>query len=126
MRDEGMTLPPDLLLIFKALITLDGVLLAIQPDFDLGQAMRRSSRRIAKGRIAPEHWAPVLQALAWELSKVGDDAPRLLRAAIRRLEAAPAGAASGEQAAATLSGMRCIAGAILAGAVLVAGAVLIS
>lgn len=127
MRDEGMTLPPDLLLIFKALITLDGVLSGIQPDFDLSEAMQRSSLRIARSRLSPEHWAPTLQALAWELSKIGDDAPRLLRAAIRRLEADPVGAASAqEQAAAIMSAARWIAGAILVAAVGVAGGLLLS
>lgn len=87
MRDEGMTMPPDLLLIFKALVTLDGVLIGIMPDFNLSEAMRRSSRRLMKARLSPEHWAPILQELAFELGRIGDDAPRLLRAAIRRLEA---------------------------------------
>lgn len=127
MRDEGMTLPPDLLLIFKALITLDGVLSGIQPDFNLSDAMQRSSLRIAKARLSPEHWAPTLQELAWELSKIGDDAPRLLRAAIRRLEADPAGAAPVQgQAAAIVSAAQWIAGAVLIGAILVSGALLLS
>lgn len=127
MRNEGMIMPPDLLLIFKALVTLDGVLSAIEPDFDLSEAMRRSSLRIARARLSPEHWGPTLQALAWELGKMGEDAPRLLRAAVRRLEAGPAEAASqAELVAATRSAARWIAGAILAGSVLVAGAVVLS
>ncbi|WP_306294794.1 ABC1 kinase family protein [Sphingobium lactosutens] len=65
MRDEGMVLPPDLLLIFKALVTIDGVLSAIYPEFDLSAAMRRSAFRVAQARLSPEHWGPVLQALAW-------------------------------------------------------------
>ena len=127
MRDEGMTLPPDLLLIFKALVTLDGVLSAIQPGYDLSQAMQRSALRIVKTRFSPEHWAPVAQALMWELGKIGDDAPRLLRAAIRRLEADPAEAGRARaDAAATLAAVRWIAAAILIGAVLIAGAMLLS
>lgn len=125
MRDEGMTMPPDLLLIFKALVTIDGVLSNIEPDFDLSAAMRHSSLRIAMARLSPDHWAPILQALAWEGARIGDDAPRLLRAAIRRLEAEPtAVAASPEQLAATMSAARWIAGAILVGALLIAGAVI--
>ncbi|MCW6533700.1 ABC1 kinase family protein [Sphingomonas lycopersici] len=127
IRDEGMTLPSDLLLIFKALITVDGVLSGIQPDFDLSEAMQRSSLRIARKRLSPEHWMPTVQALAWELSKIGDDAPRLLRAAIRRLEADPAGTASTrEERAAIASAARLIAVAILVAALVVAGAVLLS
>lgn len=65
MREEGMTMPPDLLLIFKALVTLDGVLTSIQPDFDLSAAMKRSSARLIRARLSPDHWGPVLQALLW-------------------------------------------------------------
>jgi ubiquinone biosynthesis protein len=128
MRHEGMTLPPDLLLIFKALITLDGVLSAIEPDFDLSRAMRRSSLRIAQARLAQEHWAPILQALAWELGRIGGDAPRLIRAAIRRLETDPAADATPApgQVAATVSAVRWLAGAVLIGAMLIAGAMFLA
>lgn len=121
MRDEGMTMPPDLLLIFKALVTVDGVLSRIEPGFDLSVAMQRSSLRIAKARLTPEYWAPTLRALAWELSKASEDAPRLLRAAVRRLEADQGSAVPDkEQAAAIASAARWIAGAVIAGAALIA------
>jgi len=121
LRDEGMTMPPDLLLIFKALVTVDGVLSRIEPGFDLSVAMQRSSLRIAKARLTPEYWAPTLRALAWELSKASEDAPRLLRAAVRRLEADQGSAVPDkEQAAAIASAARWIAGAVIAGAALIA------
>jgi len=129
MRAEGMALPPDLLLIFKALVTVDGVLSAIEPGFNLSDAMKRSTMRIAMARLSLEHWAPILQALAWELAKVGNDAPRLLRAAIRRLEADPASSATdpvSHPSTALISASRWIAAAILAGAALIAGALLLS
>lgn len=127
MRDEGLTMPPDLLLIFKALVTVDGVLSAIEPGFNLSDAMRRASLRIAAARLSPGHWAPIVQALAWEIGKIGDDAPRLLRAAIRRLEADSASPAipRQDQLAAMISASRWIAGAIMAGATLIAGASLL-
>lgn len=121
LREEGMTMPADLLLIFKALVTVDGVLSRIEPDFDLSAAMQRSSLRIFAARLAPEYWAPTVQALAWELSRIGDDAPRLLRAALRRLETVPAGAPTdNEQADAILASGRWIAIAIIAGSLLIA------
>lgn len=124
MRDERMTLPPDLLLIFKALVTIDGVLSSIEPDFDLTAAIRRSSLRIAQARLSPQHWSPILQAVAWELVRIGDDAPRLIRAAVRRLESDPAARLETQSALANpLSGYRWIAGAILAGSMIVAMAV---
>lgn len=126
MREEGMTMPPDLLLIFKAMVTMDGVLAAIMPGFDLSGAVRRAAPRLAKARLAPEHWLPTAQALAWELGRIGDDAPRLVRAAIRRMEAEPAPpAASSADGAAILAAARWVAGSLLAGAALVAGALLL-
>jgi ubiquinone biosynthesis protein len=125
MREVGLTMPPDLLLIFKTLVTLDGVLTAICPDFDLSGAMERSSLRIVRARLSPEHWRPTLMALAWELGRLGEDAPRLLRAAIRRLEAEPVDSLGAAQLAPALrEGARWIAGGLIAAAAMVAGALL--
>ncbi len=120
MREERMTMPPDLLLAFKTLITLDGVLAGIEPDFDLSAALKRSSVRIAAARLSPDHWAPILQGLAWELSRAGDDAPRLLRAAIRRLETPDQARTGPDPSAAIRAGAGWIAGAILAAGTMLA------
>lgn len=123
MRENGMALPPDLLLLFKALITLDGVLSAIQPDFNLMAAVRRSSVRIVMARLDPARWASTLSALAWELARIGEDAPRLVRAAIRKLEMEPAariGAPSQERP--LLAAARWIAASILIAGALIAAA----
>jgi len=125
LREERMTMPPDLLLVFKALVTLDGVLMAIAPDFDLSRAMRRSSLRLLRRRLDPEHWVPLLWAVGRELGRLGDDAPRLIRAAARRLEAEAARPPemSGQAIA---SAARLIAASMLIGACLVGAAVLLS
>lgn len=124
MREEGMTMPPDLLLIFKALVTIDGVLAGIQPGFDLSGAMQRSTLRLFRARLSPERWGPALQSLAWEIGKLGDDAPRLVRAAARRLEAEPVttppAAASSD---AIIAAGKWIAGAVVLGAALIGGAI---
>ncbi|MFC4255176.1 AarF/ABC1/UbiB kinase family protein [Altererythrobacter xixiisoli] len=122
MREEGMTMPPDLLLVFKALITVDGVMNGIVPGFDLSEAMRRSSRRLIAARLDPAYWQPLLQSLAWELGRVGDDAPRLIRAAVRRLEQEPAPAA--DTTAAIRAASLKMSGAVLIGCMIIAGAVI--
>lgn len=123
MRSERMTMPPDLLLIFKALVTLDGVMLQIAPDFDLSAAMRRSSMRILQARLSPDHWQPSLQALLRELGRISDDAPRLLRTAVHKLEADKAlPVPPPDMGPAILSAGRWIAGAIVVGAAMVAAA----
>jgi ubiquinone biosynthesis protein len=90
-------MPPDLLLIFKALVTIDGVLTGIQPGFDLSAAMRRSYMRIVAARLSPGSWGPALGALLWELARIGDDAPRLLRAAVQKLEGGSTNADANQQ-----------------------------
>ena len=89
LRERGLIMPPDLILIFKALVTMDGVLTRIEPDFDLSAAIQRSTVRLATARLGPDHWQPILRALAWELAKIGDGAPQLVRAAVKRLSDAP-------------------------------------
>ena len=67
----------------------------------------------------------MLQALAWELSKIGGDAPRLVRAVIRRLEQKPVDAPHADPSRAIVIGARWIAGAILAAAVVLAVAMVL-
>jgi ubiquinone biosynthesis protein len=125
LREERLVLPPDLLLIFKALVTIDGVLTGIVPGFDLSDAIARSKLRIMRDRLSPERWAPTVEALLIELVRVGDDAPRLLRAAVKRLEAEPATSGSDERlVTAVTSAGRWIAATIVLAAAMVAAAVI--
>ncbi len=119
LRREGLVLPPDLALIFKALITMDGVLNAIQPGFDLSQALQRARGRLVMNRIAASRSQDKLVALLLELSRIADDAPRLLRALTRKLEAEP-----DEQRPAPLDGAIIAGSKWIAGAILLAGALI--
>lgn len=123
IREEDMAMPPDLLLAFKSLITLDGVLQGIDPQFNLTSALKRSTVRIASARLSPSHWGPALQAVGWELVKIGDDAPRLIRAAIRKLESEPATGPSNDTSEALRYASRWIAGSVVVAGALVAGAI---
>lgn len=112
LREERIVLRPDMLLLFKALITIDGVLSGIQPDFDMSAALRRATMRIIEARMSPDRWTKRANALALELDRLGDDLPRLIRATTRKLETAtPAIATSGIEAA-IRSGAGWIAGAL--------------
>jgi ubiquinone biosynthesis protein len=125
LREEGLTLPPDLLLIFKALVTIDGLLLGIQPDFDLTDAMQRSWIRVARARFSPELLAPWMRAVLLELSRIGSDAPRLLRAAVRRLEEGQTVHTS-DMPTVVRSAGRLVAGTILLGSLIIGAAILYS
>lgn len=122
LRRERLTLPPDLLLVLRALVTIDGVLTAIAPGFDLTDAVRRAGLRAAAARLDPAGWGPRLSALALELARLEDDAPRLIRAAARRLEAEPA--APPDPSPAIRTAGRAVAAAVLAAGAVVAAAII--
>src|SRR3546814_18311277 len=82
--------------------------------------MTRAGLRVARARLAPDRLEASVQALMWEMLRLGDDAPRLIHAAVRRLEAPPLAQAATNDVAIRAAG-RWIAGALLAGFALVAG-----
>ncbi|MFS0848154.1 ABC1 kinase family protein [Novosphingobium panipatense] len=86
LRKEGLILPPDLVLIFKAMVTMDGVLSAIAPDFDLSKALTALRGRLVSARLTRLAEPERLEALFLEVSRLSADAPRLMRAATARLE----------------------------------------
>ncbi len=112
LREERIVLQPDMLLLFKALITIDGVLSGIEPDFDLSAALRRASARIVEARLAPERWTRRAASLALELDRLGDDLPRLIRATTRKMESEPAAPSTGGIEAAIRTGTGWIAAAL--------------
>ncbi len=120
LRKEGLILPPDLALLFKALITMDGVLSAIQPGFDLSEALQRARGRLVMNRVAAAHGPEKLVALTLELSRLADDAPRLLRLLSARLETPPSPAPDYGPAIAKAGQM--VALALAGGAMLIAAA----
>lgn len=86
LRGEGLVLPPDLVLIFKAMVTMDGVLAGIAPDFDLSEALGELRGRLVASRLTRLAAPDRMEALVLELSRLSADAPRLMRAASARLE----------------------------------------
>lgn len=125
LREEGLILPADLLLIFKALITMDGVLNAIAPGFDLSKAIQRSRAKLLLNQVARIQNGDRLEMLFLELAKISDDAPRLMRALTKRIEEEPTGPSYNSKALleVALAG-KYIASAILAGSILVTLAIL--
>ena len=125
IRKEGLVLPPDLALIFKALITMDGVLGTIEPGFDLSQALQRSRARLIAHRLTASQSPEKLVPLLLELSRIADDAPRMLRALTRKLEA-EGGAANGLTDGALITAAKWLAAAILMSAAAVTAGLMLS
>ena len=89
LRQQGLVLPPDLVLIFKAMVTMDGVLTGIAPDFDLSEALERMRGKLVASRLQRLAAPDRLETALLELTRLADEAPRFLRAASARLEASP-------------------------------------
>lgn len=85
MRQERVAAPPDLVLILKALVTIEGVLSRVDPDFDLVSAMSGAWKSALFAGHSPEAVRDRLIGLLLDLSAVSDDLPRLIRAASKRL-----------------------------------------
>jgi ubiquinone biosynthesis protein len=53
MREHHLVLPPDLTLLFKALITLEGLGRQLDPDFDMGEHLEPFMARVLPLRYSP-------------------------------------------------------------------------
>ncbi len=115
---EG-ALPADLILIFKAMVTIDGVLSRIAPGFDLNAAAARVGTRVLAARLDPGAMQDKVGALLTEAVMASDQLPELLRAARQRLLAPPPDNRRADFAA----GARPIAFALLAGLLAIAAAI---
>lgn len=114
LRQEGLVLPPDLLLIFKAMVTLDGVLTQIEPGFDLSDGLQAARGKIFTRRFARFMDTSSSQAMLLELSRVAEEAPHFLRTATRWLDRSQEVQQPDETAKAIRYAGLAIAGAILA------------
>ena len=113
LRQEGLVLPPDLVLIFKAMVTMDGMLSGIAPGFDLSEALNSLRGRLVASRLTRLAAPGQMEAVLLELSRLSADAPRLIRAATARLEQADAPRAAPDPARAIRHAGALVAGAIL-------------
>lgn len=119
IRELEGALPADLVLIFKALVTIDGVLARIEPGFDLNAAAARVGMRVMAARLEPEAVRVRLAGLLTEVAAASDDLPQLIRAARRKLTAPGTPPPAPDLAGA----VRPIAYALFAGLLAIAGAV---
>jgi ubiquinone biosynthesis protein len=128
MRQERVAAPPDLVLILKALVTIEGVLSRVDPDFDLVRTMGGAWTRVLFSRRSPDAIRNRLIGTLLDLSAAGDDLPRLIRAVSRRLTAEPQGAGAPfdkEAARAIVTAGRWIAASMVVSGALVASALLL-
>ncbi len=85
-REHQLALPPDLVLLFKALITADGVLHRLDPNFDIITTLKPMLQQVMLQRYTPEAVRRRMVALGGEALDAGEELPQTLRLLIRRLK----------------------------------------
>jgi len=76
MRDNNLSLPPDLTLLFKAMITLEGLGHQLDPDFHLVDHLTPFVRQVMEARYAPEALARRAKRGLKEMAEVVFGLPR--------------------------------------------------
>lgn len=85
LRDHHLSLPPDLTMLFKALITLEGMGRQLDPDFDLVSETAPFLRQVAIDRYKPDVWLKRSRRNLVELADILSGLPRDLRRLIKAI-----------------------------------------
>ncbi|MGZ5661208.1 MAG: ABC1 kinase family protein [Usitatibacter sp.] len=85
MREHKLVMPADLALLFKALITLEGLGTRLVPHFRLIEQVTPYVERLMRERWEPRHAAERLSGLTRETGRALRAFPRLLESLARRL-----------------------------------------
>ena len=85
MRRHAVTMPRDVVLMIKALTTVWGVALRLDPRLDLTATLRGRIKELIASRVGPGRMARSALISSWHLLGVTRNAPRQLRSALRNL-----------------------------------------
>ncbi|MFP9229350.1 ABC1 kinase family protein [Pectobacterium cacticida] len=85
-REFKLTLPPDLILLFKALITADGVLHRLDPNIDIIETLRPViHEQLSHNATSPLNQRSLIR-LGQQLLHAGSSLPQTLRLVLRRIQ----------------------------------------
>ncbi len=85
LRQQDVTVPRDVVVLCKALATIAGVAMQLDPEIDLVAMLRPRLRQMVAERLAPNRLLRGLGVSAWHLFSILRSAPRQLRTALQRL-----------------------------------------
>ena len=85
LRDHHLSLPPDLTMLFKALITLEGMGRQLDPDFDLASEAAPYVKQVILDRYKPEELIKKGRRNVVELVDIFSGFPRDLRRLIKAI-----------------------------------------
>ncbi|HUU85930.1 MAG TPA: AarF/ABC1/UbiB kinase family protein [Phycisphaerae bacterium] len=85
MRRHDVAIPRDLVLVLKTLTTVMGIVLQLDPEFDLVALFRPRLKHLVKERLSPGRLARSAAVAAWYTLGLLKDAPQQARSALRQL-----------------------------------------
>ncbi len=85
IRQHNVTLPNELVMVLKTLITIGGVSLRLDPELDLVAELSPKVRKLVAGRFSPKKIVRTTGVTMWHLFSILRSAPAQLRAMLRRL-----------------------------------------
>ena len=92
LRQHGLVLPPDLALVVKAFLTLEGFARQLDPDFDMASEAKPRLERVMLRRYAPSMLARRGRRGLAGLVELGAELPRDLRRLVRAARGGRVGA----------------------------------
>ncbi|MCH7814252.1 MAG: AarF/ABC1/UbiB kinase family protein [Planctomycetes bacterium] len=84
MRRNDVVIPRDLVLILKTLSAVMGLVLQLDPEFDLLATFRPRIKKLIRDQVAPGRVARSAGAVAWNILGLLREGPMQLRAGLRR------------------------------------------
>lgn len=84
-REYQLSLPPDLVLLFKALITADGVLHRIDPEFDIIKTLQPFLRNAVIKRYSLRATRQRTHRMGIEMLEASEELPQVLNLLVRRI-----------------------------------------
>ena len=85
MRSHDVAVPRDLVLVLKTLGTVMGIVLQLDPEFDLVALFRPRLKQLISQQVSPARLARTTGVVAWNILGLLRDTPRQLRSALRNL-----------------------------------------
>ncbi len=83
VRRHDVTLPRDFVAMFKSLAIISGVILQLDPDFNLIELLKPKLSGMVRERLSSKRLLRMAGMTAWHLGGILRDGPRLLRELIR-------------------------------------------
>ena len=87
IRENNLTLPGDLVMLFRTLITLEGVVKQLDGDFQLMESTKPLVEGLVKQHFSPDHMTRKVKTHTYSLLQLLDDMPHTLIRLNRKLKA---------------------------------------